>query len=101
MDVIQDLKKKLDLTRNGSGVYMNDENYRQIITQTQERNKEILDLISKIRAIGLQKKTVEVIILLFHLSFLLQVEKILTFNNLICLLSRKPTKPSQKLTMMN
>lgn len=64
MDVIQDLKKKLDLTRNGSGVYMNDENYRQIRAQTQEKNKEITDLISKIRAVGLQKKTVEVFILL-------------------------------------
>ncbi|XP_034231608.1 kinesin-like protein KIF11-A [Thrips palmi] len=59
MDVIQDLKKKLELTRNGSGVYVNDENYKQIVAQTQEKNKEITDLISKIRSVGLLKKTTE------------------------------------------
>ncbi|KAK3912048.1 Kinesin-like protein KIF11-A [Frankliniella fusca] len=50
-DVIESLKKKLERHRNGSGFYVNDENYRQILEQTQARNKAICDLIEQNRSI--------------------------------------------------
>lgn len=81
MDVIQDLKKKLDLTRNGTGVYVNDENYKQIIAQTQERNKEITDFISMIRAVGLQKKTIEDTFLAFTKTHEVELKNLENVDN--------------------
>lgn len=60
MDVIDDLKKKLDLHRNGSGVYVNDANYKLMIDQTREKNKELSEKIAQIRAVQQKMKSIEV-----------------------------------------
>lgn len=59
-DVIDNLKKKLDLYRNGSGIYVNDENYKQIVNQTKDKNQTILALISEIRARTIKLKSIDV-----------------------------------------
>lgn len=58
-DLIEDLKKKLDLHRTGSGVYVNDENYKQIMEGTKERNQRIIEISGKIRDVYSRKKSTE------------------------------------------
>lgn len=62
-DVIESLKKKLERHRNGSGVYVNDENYKQVMEQTQARNQTICQIIAQARAVAQKKKDAEEIFL--------------------------------------
>jgi len=47
--LIEDLKSKLNLTREGSGIYLANENYRAFKKQEEERELELSEKIAEIR----------------------------------------------------